>query len=110
MRKKNLVIVLILISLSIYGVVKLTTAPGKYDDFAKCLTNTDIVMYGTDWCSHCKEQKALFGRSFKYVDYRNCDYNKEECDNKDITGYPTWLINEKKISGYSFIRKIIYIK
>jgi len=72
---------------------------GKYDDFAKCLTEKDVTMYGTEWCSHCKNQKALFGKSFKHVDYVDCDRNKQECRNNGIEGYPTWVINGEKYPG-----------
>ena len=69
----------VLISLAGYGVIKLVFSPGKYDDFAICLAENGAKMYGTDWCSHCKDQKLLFGKSFKYVDYTDCDLNKDAC-------------------------------
>jgi hypothetical protein len=63
----------------------------SYDDFAKCLTQKGFAMGGTEWCPHCKNQKALFGPSFQYINYKNCDLYKEWCDSKGITGYPTWV-------------------
>ena len=30
---------------------------------AQCLTEKEVIMYGTEWCSHCKNQKAMFGES-----------------------------------------------
>lgn len=26
---------------------------GKYDEFAQYLTEQGVIMYGTEWCSHC---------------------------------------------------------
>jgi len=68
---------------------------GKYDDFAKCLTNSGAKMYGTDRCSHCSDQKILFGSSFSHVNYINCDYQRNECIAAGVDRYPTWIINNK---------------
>jgi len=63
---------------------------GIYDDLAKCLTKQGLVMYGTDWCSHCQEQKRMFDGSFKYINYVNCDMNYDACKAAGVEGYPTW--------------------
>lgn len=55
-------------------------------------------MAGTDWCHVCQAQKALFGPSFRYIDYRNCDIGTF-CDEQGITAYPTWIINGEKYRG-----------
>jgi len=62
------------------------------DAFAKCLTSKGLTMYGAVWCPHCKDQKALFGDSFKYVNYVECPDNTELCLAKGIQGYPTWIV------------------
>jgi len=67
--------------------------PGVFDTFAQCLTEKGATMYGTEWCSHCKNQKEMFGNSFKYIDYVDCDYNKQECIDNGVKGYPTWKVN-----------------
>ncbi|MBU1974802.1 MAG: hypothetical protein KKG59_00185 [Nanoarchaeota archaeon] len=66
--------------------------PGNQDAFAQCLTEKDFVMYGTEWCSHCQNQKSLFGDSFQYIEFVDCDENKEECQKAGVTGYPTWIV------------------
>lgn len=71
----------------------------KYDSFAQCLTDVGVKMYGTDWCHFCQDQKSRFGKSFKYVDYVNCDFNQEECNAAGVEGYPTWVINGETYSG-----------
>lgn len=76
------------------------TSPGKYDDFAKCLTEKGFTMAGTNWCSSCKNQKGLFGKSFQYVTYQDCDNNEAWCDSKGIERYPTWVLPDNtKITG-----------
>lgn len=83
-------LVVIAIAYGIYVSLK-PEGPGQYDSFAQCLRDNGVVMYGTDWCPHCQAQKRLFGSSFKYVTYVNCDYNKAACDAAGVEGYPTWV-------------------
>ncbi len=61
--------------------------PGKYDNFAKCLKEKGAVIYGAPWCEYTKAQKAMFGKSVKYLDYKTYD----ELPNIKLT--PTWVIN-----------------
>lgn len=83
-----------------------TGEPGKYDDFAKCLTENGAVMYGTDWCHFCQNQKSLFGKSFSYINYKNCDYERQECNNAGVKGYPTWHINNTNYEGVQNLWKL----
>ncbi|MBI4144789.1 hypothetical protein HY493_01125 [Candidatus Woesearchaeota archaeon] len=77
-----LMLVLVLIGISF-------AMPGKLDDFAKCLSEKGAVMYGAiEWCKYTKEQAGMFGKSFKYVDYR--DYR----DGPDVKVTPTWVIGD----------------
>jgi hypothetical protein len=73
--------------------------PGKYDDFAKCLTDSGVKMYGAYWCPHCLNQKKAFGNSWKYVDYIECSLpnaagQTQECNKAGIEGYPTWEFSD----------------
>lgn len=104
MKKSSIVLwviaIIILIILVFYSPFKSKNSEeGKYDAFAQCLTDAGLKMYGTDWCSHCLNQKKLFGSSFKYINYINCDKNRETCLIEGIAGYPTWKINEKSYQG-----------
>lgn len=81
-----LVVVVVIIAFLVY---RQFTGPGKYDAFAQCMTANGMTMYGTDWCPHCQRQKQLFGNSFKYVNFVNCDLSKE-CDQAGVQSYPTW--------------------
>lgn len=73
--------------------------PGQYDDFAKCTNEAGLVMYGTEWCSHCKDQKKDFGNSFQYVNYVDCDRQGGVCDAAGVSGYPTWKYNGQALPG-----------
>ena len=42
-------------------------------------------MYGEDWCTNTQGQKAMFGKSFKYIDYQV---------KTDLRIRPTWVIDE----------------
>lgn len=84
----------IVAALAIIAFVVLTMSPGKYDDFAKCVSERGAKMYGAYWCPHCKEQKAMFGNSWKYIDYVECSASDgsqlQLCKDAGILGYPTW--------------------
>jgi len=69
--------------------------PGQYDAFAKCLTQKGAAMYGLKTCSHCADQKAMFGNSFQYVTYVECSEQQALCNAKGVTAVPSWEINGK---------------
>lgn len=75
--------------------------PSLYDTFAQCLTDKGAIMYGAKWCSHCKEQKAAFGDSFKFIKYIECPDNTQLCIDKGVQVFPTWLIGTStKLEGF----------
>ena len=56
-------------------------------------------MYGAYWCPHCQNQKKLFGKSFKYIHYVECDprgdnANPDLCKTKGVESYPMWEFSE----------------
>jgi thiol-disulfide isomerase/thioredoxin len=70
-------------------------SPGKYDEFAKCLTDKGAKFYGAFWCPHCQAQKKMFGRSAKHLPYVECSTPNGKgqlplCKEKRIEGYPLW--------------------
>jgi hypothetical protein len=72
----------------------------KVVSLAKCLTEKGAIMYGASWCSHCANQKAMFGDAFQYITYNECDTTgKEACDAAGIQGYPTWTIGGQNYEG-----------
>ncbi len=75
------------------------TGDGEFDEFAQCLTENDAIFYGTEWCGFCKEQKEMFGESMAYVNFVDCDDNKDVCLQEGVQGYPTWKIDGKLYPG-----------
>ena len=99
MKKKILLIFMLIFAISfVYGCGQ-QDENGKYDTFAKALTENSVKMYGTEWCSHCKSQKELFGASFQYINYIDCDKQSEECQTAGVKGFPTWEIDERLYPG-----------
>jgi len=81
------VIGIVVLAVSAYSVYSINK-PSPYDNFAKCLTEKGAVMYGAmDWCKYTQGQKAMFGNSFKYINYH------EFQDLPGIKKTPTWVIN-----------------
>lgn len=79
----------------------------KTDEFAKCLTQKGVEMYGAYWCPHCQNQKKLFGESFKYITYIECTQDPKKCEAKKINGYPTWIFkNGERISGEAAFQQL----
>jgi hypothetical protein len=67
-----------------------TPIPKDMDKFANCLNENGAIMYGAYWCSHCNEQKAMFGNSTKKLNYVECTEDEQKCSAAGIQGYPTW--------------------
>lgn len=75
---------------------------GTYDTFAQCITDSGMVMYGSQGCSSCGKQRALFGDSFQYINEIECDPRFEDhdpqvqlCISKNIEGTPTWILEDE---------------
>ncbi|MEK6834737.1 MAG: hypothetical protein AABX61_00555 [Nanoarchaeota archaeon] len=105
LRKKvifYLIISIIIIGIAYFGISS-SLKPGQYDDFAKCLTEKGTLFYGSFQCSHCIEQKKLFGNSIKYIAYVECGPlggpQNQICQDAKIAGYPTWKIGNNFIEG-----------
>lgn len=98
MKSKTTIIGGILAAALIIAAAIFLFSPGKYDSFAQCLSDKGARMYGTALCTHCKEQKDMFGKSWDFVDYVECStpdgYGQLEiCKAANITAYPTWVFD-----------------
>lgn len=94
---KSIKIILAIVILAIggYFFYNRSSEPSKYDAFAQCLNEKGAVFYGAFWCSHCKNQKKMFGSSEKNLNYVECSTadgrgQLQVCNDKDIRSYPTW--------------------
>ena len=89
--------IILIVALAVF--MTACTSSGKFDTFAQCISEKNITMYGTEWCPHCKTQKQLFGDSFQYINYVDCDRYQEECLAAGVDGYPTWTSQGLRYSG-----------
>lgn len=113
MNKKIIIIlslVLIAIIASLIAVV-FTFLPKSQtrnlDEFARCLAQKNITMYGTPWCEWCQKEETLFGKSFGLVPYIDCSKNSQECVAKGINGTPTWIFPDgRKIEGHQTLKQL----
>lgn len=69
------------------------------DNFAKCLTEKWVMIYTTKTCSHCQNQKKLFGDSWQYINNVDCNDNPIICSQAGIEGVPNWVINGENVLG-----------
>lgn len=90
------VIAVLSVAVVAVGVKILNNQVGVYDEFTRCLSEKGTKFYGAFWCPHCQNQKALFGKSAKLLPYIECSTPNGQgvlpiCQEKKITGYPTWI-------------------
>lgn len=128
MKKESLLIIasiIILVSLGGYFLFNPFFLTGKVvtgsaiietnlDDFAKCLTSNGAKMYGAFWCGYCNKEKDLFGDSFKFIDYIECDAKGENanplaCKEAGVNGYPTWIINKIPYARFQSLESLAKI-
>jgi hypothetical protein len=100
---KRYVPVLIVIGIIIAGALLLRyvySRPGKHDSLAQCVVDSGTKMYSAWWCTHCQEQKRMFGSSFKIIveggAHVECSPGGTQtfsdfCRNAGITSTPTWV-------------------
>src|SRR4030042_1598509 len=81
-------------------------AGSNYDNFAKCLTEDGVVMYGSVTCPHCQNQKKVFGDSFQYIDYVECSEDPTQCNKNGVQFVPTWYIMGKLFNGEKTIEDL----
>ena len=99
-------LVIVILAISINAIVKGSSTPGELDSFATCLTSKGVAMYGTSWCSHCQNQKEMFGKSFKKINFIDCDFKSAECYANGIQSYPTWRINGENYVGVQQLSRL----
>ena len=76
----------------------------RLDAFAKCLAARQVKMYGLYWCTHCEEQKEMFGSAFQYVPYIECGTKgahaeQPSCVQAGVKNFPTWQFATERHEG-----------
>jgi glutaredoxin len=101
------VVALAAIAIGYKAFTGMSVATGSnYDNFAKCLTEKGVVMYGSVTCPHCQNQKKVFGESFKYISYIECSENPTQCSENGVQFVPTWSIDGKLYTGEKTIEEL----
>lgn len=89
-----------------------TTSGADQLALAAHLKQVGAKMYGAYWCSHCHDQKQLFGKSaFNQINYIECDPKGKNpqpdlCKAANVKGFPTWEINGKSVSGTQSLEEL----
>lgn len=107
MKNKTIIIVVAVLAVVFLSAlwIRSSRQPGQLDAFVRCLKENGAVFYGTFWCPHCQNQKALFGKSAKRLPYVECSTpdgrgQTAVCQDKKIEGYPTWEFKDgSRLSG-----------
>jgi hypothetical protein len=76
------------------------------EGFSTCLGSKNATMYGAYWCSHCQNQKSLFGPSFKNINYVECTENEERCRVEGVAGFPTWKVDGRLLVGEQSLQQL----
>jgi glutaredoxin len=90
---------------AIVGVLRLLRYRDEHrlDDFARCMSSKNTMMYGLYWCPHCKEQEDAFHDSFQYIHYVECGRppaggqprgEQQSCVDAGIKNFPTWQFSD----------------
>ncbi len=74
----------------------------NYDALAQCLNEKGAVMYGSERCSICQRQKALFGEASQRIAQVECASKLPHsqwqlCREKGIEDTPTWTLEPEGI-------------
>jgi hypothetical protein len=95
---------------------KINTVSGTSEvAFAEFLAANDVKFYGAYWCSHCQQQKSLFGAAaaakLPYIECAKDGENsqRELCRTKGIKMFPTWAINGTLYPGSKNLQDIVTI-
>lgn len=79
----------------------------NYDEEAiKCLASKSEI-YISRTCSACAYQKQVLGEYYDLFDTVDCNYNFTVCEEANIPGFPTWIINGEQYPGARSIKELI---
>lgn len=103
-----LIIVLVVAALAVMAWPKgFSEKAAVSDEFARCLTDLGVVMYGLDSCPHCQNEKKAFGNAFKYVTYVECRKEPKLCEKAGVEAVPLWVLPDgKRLVGEQGVEKL----
>jgi hypothetical protein len=103
-RRKILTLVLIVAAFAAAYLLGRRHRTHSLDAFGQCLAGKQVKMYGLYWCTHCAEQKEIFGASFEHVPYVECGIKGSQaeapvCVQAGVTHFPMWQFNGERHEG-----------
>mgnify|MGYP001580253288 CR=1 FL=1 len=108
MQKRILISLMIMVVLLLQGCSS-GPSPEIQEKLAQCLSDKGVVMFGAYWCSHCQQQKKMFGDSWEKIKSVECSLpggkgQTEVCVQAGIQSYPTWEFapNDRLTGALSF--------
>jgi len=111
--RKVIIVVLIVAAFGAAYYLGVRKRTGRLDTFAQCVARSGTRMYGLYWCTHCADQKELFGSSFQYIPYVECGIKGqargeiEQCKAEGVIEFPTWdFLGKEKITGVKSLPEI----
>tara|TARA_Y100000310_G_scaffold342129_1_gene443907 strand:+ start:332 stop:676 length:345 start_codon:yes stop_codon:yes gene_type:complete len=75
-------------------------------ELAQCI-GENSELYSQLGCRYCEIQEDMFGSAYSYLNVIDCAYEPEKCQEAEIRGTPTWVINNEKYPG---VREISELK
>jgi glutaredoxin len=89
----------------------ISPSPSYEAQLVEHLNQTNSVMYGAYWCSHCADQKALFKEAASQLTYVECAADGQNsqfqlCQDQQIKGYPTWEIGGQFYPGVKSLEEL----
>ena len=109
MKKDNKIIIglalTVIVIIAVIVFIKNYNSDTLNEELARCIASKSI-MYSQLGCSHCIEQKKLFGDYTSIFDIVECDEEPQKCADAGISGTPTWIINNQKIVGVRTIKQL----
>ncbi len=108
--KKSSITILTIIGVIILAYFLINNSFSKKDsqtskEIAKCIGENSLL-YVQLGCTHCENQKKMFGNNYQYLKVIDCFYKQKECSDKNIKVTPTWIINNKEYLGVQNIDKL----
>ena len=88
-----------------------------YTEFAQCLTENNMKMYGSFRCGICAKTRAMFGDAFEHIIEYEChpdgeDPRTERCQEINVIRTPMWVVEEAdgtvtdKSAGFTSPKKL----
>jgi len=100
MKKERAITIIIIIAVILLAYYIINKDTNNLDEeLAKCI-GQNSVLYVQPGCSHCENQKRLFGDNIKHINQFLCNQdNWKTCSDLGITATPTWRIKDKNYRG-----------